>query len=149
MSKPKVLVCDIDGTVSKRNEMRPDPYDMSRVMFDDPVWKVIKTAHLLCNEFDLDLIMVTARENKDDCYRDTSLWLHEHTMFFRDMFMRGRRDFRPDEIVKEEIYLTKIKPFYDVEFVLDDHEPVVDMWRSHGLTCFQVAQGWSKEKASA
>ena len=30
---------------------------------------------------------------------------------------------------------------YNVHFVLDDRQQVVDMWRSLGLTVFQVAEG--------
>ena len=30
---------------------------------------------------------------------------------------------------------------YNVKFVLDDRNRVVEMWRSLGLTCLQVADG--------
>ena len=34
-----------------------------------------------------------------------------------------------------------IKDKYQVDYVLDDRNQVVEMWRSLGLTCLQVADG--------
>jgi hypothetical protein len=55
--------------------------------------------------------------------------------------MRHTKDLRKDSIVKGEIYDSVIAPNYNVFFVLDDRNQVVDFWRSKGLTCFQVAPG--------
>ena len=55
--------------------------------------------------------------------------------------MRKEGDHRRDSIVKKEIYDTLIKDEFDVEFVLDDRQQVVDMWREIGLKCLQVAEG--------
>ena len=43
--------------------------------------------------------------------------------------------------MKEEIYQQHIAGQYNVKFVLDDRQQVVDMWRSLGLTVFQVDEG--------
>jgi len=48
---------------------------------------------------------------------------------------------RKDVIIKQEIYEEHIKDKYDVLFVMDDRNQVVEFWRSIGLTCFQVAEG--------
>jgi len=55
--------------------------------------------------------------------------------------MRKDNDFRPDEEIKKEIYNNFIKDDYNIFFVLDDRTKVVNMWRSLGLTCLQVADG--------
>ena len=56
--------------------------------------------------------------------------------------MRETADFRSDSIIKHEIYQLCIKGKYDVQFVLDDRQKVVDMWRNAiGLTTLQVAEG--------
>jgi len=55
--------------------------------------------------------------------------------------MRATGDNRKDSIVKKEIYEGIIKPVFDVKFVLDDRNQVVEMWRSLGLTVLQVADG--------
>lgn len=61
------------------------------------------------------------------------------------LFMRSAGDHRPDYIIKEEIYRKHIEPYYDVRFVVDDRQSVVDMWRRIGLTCLQCEQ-WDDSK---
>ena len=46
-----------------------------------------------------------------------------------------------DTIIKKEIEGGEIQGSYNVLFVLDDRNVVVDQWRSLGLQCFQVADG--------
>ena len=56
--------------------------------------------------------------------------------------MRREKDGRQDAIVKRELFDTHILGKYYVEFVLDDRNQVVDLWRNDlGLTCFQVNYG--------
>jgi hypothetical protein len=57
------------------------------------------------------------------------------------LFMRGDDDYRPDEIVKRELYEENVLGNYDVVGVIDDRSKVVKMWRELGLTCLQVAEG--------
>ena len=75
------------------------------------------------------------------------MWLQAHELVGLDvdmndfLFMRAEDDFRHDTIVKEEIYRTHIEPFWNVFCVFDDRSTVVEMWRSLGLVCLQVANG--------
>ena len=56
--------------------------------------------------------------------------------------MRDDGDYRKDNITKLEMYNKHIKGKYDVEFVLDDRDSVVKMWRDElDLTCMQVDWG--------
>ncbi len=55
--------------------------------------------------------------------------------------MRKTDDFRPDEDVKKEIYNENIKNKFNVLYVFDDRNSVVNIWRNEGLTCLQVANG--------
>jgi len=55
--------------------------------------------------------------------------------------MREAQDTRKDSIVKQELYQKYVQDKYNVSFILDDRQQVVDMWRSFGLTVFQVAEG--------
>ena len=55
--------------------------------------------------------------------------------------MRPAGDRRRDSIVKAELFDRKVRDEYRVLVVLDDRKQVVDMWRSLGLTCLQVAEG--------
>ena len=55
--------------------------------------------------------------------------------------MRREGDNRKDSIVKHELFWKVVAPHWNVIGVLDDRQQVVDMWRSMGLTCAQVAPG--------
>jgi hypothetical protein len=55
--------------------------------------------------------------------------------------MRPAGDMRKDAIVKRELFDRHVRDRYDVTCILDDRSQVVDMWRSLGLTCLQVAPG--------
>ena len=77
-----------------------------------------------------------------DTYRpQTEAWLKEHKIEYIALHMRQADDNRKDSIVKSEIYETFINGYYNVSFVLDDRNQVVEMWREKGLTCLQVAEG--------
>ena len=55
--------------------------------------------------------------------------------------MRPEGNNEKDSIIKKRIYEDHIKGKFNVEFVLDDRNQVVEMWRELGLTCLQVAEG--------
>ena len=82
----------------------------------------------------------------ENCYDLTRWWLTSHLIgasirYTPLLFMRGYGNHQRDDIVKEELYTKNVKPYYDVELVIDDRQQVVDMWRKLGLTCWQVAPG--------
>ena len=86
-----------------------------------------------------EIILLTGR---DEPYRDRTLeWLMRHKIVFDLLLMREEKDFRPDNIVKKEIYENVISKEYQVLFVVDDRKKVVEMWREIGLPCLQCAWG--------
>lgn len=88
---------------------------------------------------DYPIILCSGRPEK---YRALTMgWLDANDIQYDKLFMRQNGDYRSDNIVKEEIYLNHIEPNYTIMGVFDDRQQVVDMWRSHGLTCFQCAPG--------
>jgi hypothetical protein len=158
MDKIKAVICDIDGTVADHTGIRGH-YEYEKVKLDKPVWSVINVVKAVVSELNADLIFATGRPNTEQCREDTTAWIMEMlpyvsqkvavSILFRPEFLvddygeirAGHRDFRPDDVVKEEIYDTLIEPYYDILAVFDDRNRVVDMWRRRGLTCFQVAPG--------
>jgi hypothetical protein len=69
-------------------------------------------------------------------------WLTQHNITFDLLELRKTDDGRMDAIVKKELFDMHIANKYFVEFVLDDRNQVVDLWRNElGLTCFQVNYG--------
>ena len=134
----EVVLVDIDGTIALRGDRAPHDHDSS--MEDGVNWPVVKVCKALHNS-GYGVVLISGRDEK---YRDvTEYWLGAHNIFPHrlQLIMRQRKDNRPDEIVKRELYEQFVKPNYDVFAVLDDRNKVVKMWRELGLTCLQVAEG--------
>lgn len=135
---PDAIICDLDGTIAIHTNR--GPYDMEKLETDS------------CNMVVLDLltdavekgwqiIFCSGREAK---YRERSQkWLTQWLApeLTEMMFTRLTGDKREDSVIKQEIYDNEIKGKYNVQFILDDRNRVVDMWRRNGLKCFQVAEG--------
>jgi hypothetical protein len=136
---PAVIV-DIDGTLAdmgKGIESHRGPYDWSRVDEDRPVDDVVTIVRALSESF--KIIIVSGRDRS--CESETTNWLIKHDIQCDVLCMRPAGSNSPDERIKEDIYWSKIAPYYRVIAVLDDRNKVVDMWRRIGLTCLQVADG--------
>jgi hypothetical protein len=72
----------------------------------------------------------------------TAEWLQEHLgLTAQALYMRGDDDRRADDIVKRELLARMREDRFNPELAIDDRRRVVDMWRSEGLVCAQVAEG--------
>ena len=60
---------------------------------------------------------------------------------YDELYMRKDEDRRADYIIKKEIYDEFIEPHYNVQFVLDDRDQIVKMWRGLGLKVLQCQFG--------
>lgn len=135
---PKAWIFDVDGTLSLNRSGRSF-YDMTRVGEDDPNAPVIQLARALKSE-GFQILVVTGRSG--DAYADTADWLTTHLGdSWDELWSREEGDQRDDSVVKAEIFNREIRPFYDVQGVVDDRASVVRMWRSMGLLVAQVADG--------
>lgn len=137
---PKAIICDLDGTLALIDHR--SAYDASAAMDDILNLPVANVVRVYANQKDIPVALFLV-SGRDDRYRDvTERWLAKHGItHYAGLYMRRSGDRRKDSIVKREIYERHIKDNYDVIFVLDDRDQVVRMWRSLGLTCFQVAYG--------
>lgn len=134
-SLPTAIICDIDGTLAHMEDRIP--YDWSKVG-EDKVDPIIKSLLDAVQSYCL-IILVSGRD--EVCREETRKWLGKHDIPYVRLVMRPEGDIRKDSIVKRELFEKCIRPYYDVEFVLDDRNQVVEMWRSLGLKCLQVAEG--------
>lgn len=134
----KAIICDLDGTLCLKGDREFNDY--MRVG-EDKLNSPIRTILQMCYIAGYDIILVSGREDKDYCRSITESWLTVHNIRYNSLYMRKFKDFRSDDIIKKEIYLELIQPRYKIEFVLDDRDKVVKMWRELGLTCLQVAEG--------
>ncbi len=133
-NKSSAIICDIDGTLALFGDA--NPYD--RDFINDSVNKVV--ADIITEFSDIyTIILVSGRNGK---YKEiTESWLDKHEIYYDLLYMRKPDDTRKDVIVKEELYREFIEPKFNIAFVLDDRNQVVEFWRSIGLTCLQVADG--------
>jgi predicted kinase len=145
--KPKAIIVDIDGTVALMNGKR-GPYEWDKVAGDDVNGSIYRLLEMVVmdrirsrelGQEPVQIIMVSGRDGS--CYEETKNWLDGHEINHDQLFLRPAGDTRKDYVIKKEIFNTHIRDHYDVQFVLDDRNQTVEMWRSLGLTCLQVADG--------
>ena len=134
---PKAIICDLDGTLAlMRNR---SPFDASHCDEDDlnePVAKLLQTFY--ANSY--QILLLSGRE--DRFYEPTVRFLEKHNILYHHLWMRKTKDFRKDAIIKKEIFEAEIAGKYFIDFVLDDRNQVVEMWRKElRLPCFQVNYG--------
>ncbi|GAA4439073.1 phosphatase domain-containing protein [Phytohabitans houttuyneae] len=138
---PRAVLFDIDGTLALRGD-GPDvrsPFDWDRVGEDLPNTAVIELGRLVAESGRYKLIVMSGRD--EVCRWQTEMWLAAQGVQFDELHMRAHKDNRPDTVVKKELYEAHVDGRYEVAFVVDDREGVVQQWRQMGLTCFQVAEG--------
>lgn len=132
-----VIICDIDGTLA--NMGTRDPYDESTVLNDSPHQHIVNLVKKYNTDNDYKLVVMSGRT--DSCFDDTLTWLHKQGIYPDALLMRKTGDTRSDAVVKRELLETVEKTCGPVEFVLDDRNSVVEMWRKIGIPCLQVAPG--------
>lgn len=139
-SLPRCVLVDIDGTVADRGNR--SPFDWHRVGIDTPKWPIIRLVQAM-RASGYAIVFFSGRDAV--CRPETTAWLNQYFGWRADeyeLFMRPERDNRKDSIVKHELFDGHIAGRYYVEFVVDDRQQVVDMWRRVvGLTCVQVDYG--------
>lgn len=136
LDKPDAIVVDIDGTLAHMNGR--GPYDLHRVGEDRLDVEVRQVVRWAVDE-GWQVILLSGRE--DSVYLETTNWLRDHDVMADELYMRPADDKRKDSIVKAELFDTHVRDRFNVRFVLDDRNQVVEMWRAMGLKCFQVAEG--------
>ncbi len=129
------IIVDMDGTLALMGDR--SPFDVSKCDRDLPNQPVLETVAKWQDS--AKIIILSGRT--DDGKELTQKWLREYKVNYTALYMRASGDMRKDSIIKQEIYEQLIRPQYNIKFILDDRNQVVDMWRSLGLTVFQVAEG--------
>jgi predicted kinase len=135
-SLPPAILCDLDGTLAI---LRRSPYDSMACERDDlnePIAQIIKNYHAL----GVKIILMSGREEKSRI--PTTNWLKYNNIPYDALYMRTTGDMRKDAVIKKELFEAHVKGQYYVQFVLDDRNQVVDLWRLElGLPCLQVNYG--------
>lgn len=134
---PKAIICDLDGTLALMQHR--NPFDASGCDNDDLNEPVANTLKIFAKE-GYQILLVSGREDR---FREPTIaFLEKYSVPYHQLWMRQSKDFRKDSVIKKEIFDAEIRDKYFVEFVLDDRDQVVELWRKElKLPCFQVNYG--------
>lgn len=147
--KPWCIIVDIDGTLAHMNGR--SPYDYTQVHTDLPDPIVVDLVRRYSQQAVMDempenyVVIVSGRD--DTCKPETEAWLAANGIQYDELHMRDTNRVDDagnqidDRIIKREIFDTWIRDRYNVRFVLDDRNRVVEMWRGLGLKVLQVNEG--------
>lgn len=131
----EAIICDIDGTLAEMDGR--SPYEWGRVGEDKPKQHIIDLVNGCLQS--TTVILFTGRDAV--CRKETEAWLDKHGVRYDQLYMRPELNNKSDVIVKKAMYDEHVKDKYKVNFILDDRDQVVELWRSIGLTCLQVDYG--------
>jgi len=153
--KKDIVIFDLDGTLADIDVRRTLAdkgngkldwdvfYDPKNIALDKPNWPVIAMAKMLYKQGKKIVIFSGRSKATKDVTKD---WLKKYDIPYLVLKMRPTGDkwnFMPDNDLKQ-YWLDQIFPGDQKDKILaiyDDRNKVVDMWRSNGLACFQVAPG--------
>ena len=134
---PHAIICDLDGTLAIIHDR--SPFDAKRCetdLLNIPVAEIVKTYY----QKGVKIILMSGRE--DNARSQTINWLSYNKIPYNALYMRKSGDMRKDSVVKKELFEAHVKDQFYVQFVLDDRNQVVDLWRLElGLLCLQVNYG--------
>ncbi len=148
----KAVIFDLDGTLAnidhrlhhvKNGNKNYDAF-FEECDKDLPKQNIIDLLNTL-NAHGYAIIICSGRS--DIAFEKTKNWLQQHKIVFDLLFMRKADDHRSDVIIKSEMLELVLNAGYEIEFVVDDRQSVVDMWRARGLTCLQC-EAWSEQPKS-
>lgn len=145
----KLYVFDLDGTLADINHRlplikcdKPDWPSFFRSCVSDRPKKTIIDLLDMCRTFGTVLIL-SGRSDEVKGY--TVDWLYDHNVTYDFLLMRQKDDNRRDEILKKEMLDKFLRVHLDmkVQFIVDDRQRVVDMWRENGYTVLQC-EAWNE-----
>ncbi len=136
---PSAIICDLDGTIALMNGR--SPYDYEKCDKDLPNKPIIELVESYLSGGGI-VIFLSGRDGRG--IEKTVQWIKDNVQIMDgewELHMRKPEDNRKDCIIKQELFDTHIKGKYYIDFVLDDRNQVVKLWRKMGLICLQVAEG--------
>lgn len=140
-----LIIFDLDGTLALTDHRshflnRPSAEKDWRGFYaacdeDRPCHPIIKTA-LAFDAIGERVEIWSGRS--DEVAEKTTAWLGANGLGHLPIRTRKAGDHRPDTVVKAE-WMEEINRKPDLVF--EDRKSMVEMWRSHGIVCCQVAPG--------
>tara|TARA_Y100001963_G_C6765603_1_gene442001 strand:- start:1069 stop:1536 length:468 start_codon:yes stop_codon:yes gene_type:complete len=133
------IIVDVDGTLADMTGIRT-PFEWNKVNEDKPKQTIIDIVKTFRKYHGVDIIITTGRDGV--CGKKTKQWLYDNEVIFDAFFIRDKDNYEKDSVIKKRIFENEIKDRWNIKFVLDDRNQVVDMWRRElGLVVLQVDEG--------
>lgn len=131
---PDAVIFDLDQTLMYRQGRDIYDYDNAETDYFDPRAKQL-IMHLILSS--VNILIVTGREITEKSLEAINKSLKGLS---KDVQIFGRKvgDNRGGLIVKEELYVNYIKPYYNVLAAFDDHKDTVDMYRKYGIFACKI-----------
>jgi predicted kinase len=130
------IIVDIDGTLAHMDGRSPYDYDLVKTDIVD------ENVRYVVNQMYKNMTVIIMSGRSDDSMEVTEDWLKDNDIRYNEIYMRKTGDYRPDWIVKNELFQAHVAGRFRIRFVLDDRDQVVDLWRRKlGLPTWQVADG--------
>lgn len=145
----KLFIFDLDGTLADLTHRLPyiktnHPHwgkFLDACVNDKPIQWVIDLFNV-CRE-DGVVVILSGRNNV--VRKKTEDWLLEYDVRYDYLLMRKDKDYRPDQIIKKEMLDDFLRDKgYEVQFIVDDRQRVVDMWRANGYNVLQC-NAWEEK----
>jgi len=147
--KPLAVIFDRDGTLASIHN-GPKKGDKSNeswaaynaaLPFDAVVPEV--AALLRAVRPGVTRIMVSGRmagDKRGETFRKLQMWdwIRKHDLPIDHLLMRHAGDQRRDSVVKEEILLNHILPYFRPVVAIDDREEVCQVWEKYGIHVIRV-----------
>lgn len=138
---PHCIIVDIDGTLAHMDDRR-GPYDDTKYHLDRLDDVILEIVDRYSEGQECKVFIMSGR---DELFRyDTVEWLSDNGVMFDELYMRWHEEGNrktEDSIVKNALFEQHIAGKFNVDFILDDRDRVVKMWRAKGLKTLQVAEG--------
>ena len=148
----KAVIFDIDGTLADLTHRlhyvsgQHKDWDafFDKTCDDEPHDETIGLANILA-EAGKSILLVSGRPEKTRLA--TINWMENYGVQYHQLYMRPDGDFRPDYIIKSQILDGILADGYEIDFVVDDRQSVVDMWRERGIVCLQC-RSWNDREVT-
>ena len=133
--KPKAIVLDMDSTLCFNTSGRPwyGKGAAEGMLNDIPNIPIVNLVNVYDN-IGYWIFIITGRD--ESLKNSTETWLDNNNVMYSDVLYRKEKDFRKSAEIKKEL-ITDLLKDYNVELIIDDAEPVVEMYREMGLTVLQ------------
>jgi hypothetical protein len=142
-----IAVFDIDGTVAdcthRLHHIQETPPDWEAFRAD--LWKDAPILPMveMWQALEAGGVTVLVCSGREEIARPATLgWLLTQGLHPDGAYFRPAKDYRPDDIVKQDLLAQIIRDFgAPPTLVFEDRQRCVDMWRRNGIFCCQVAKG--------